>query len=44
MLFDNTHIQHPRKAYSASGTRHLHCAYSDLDVLYSSLPRREEAA
>jgi len=41
MLFDNTRILHARKAYSASGTRHLQGAYSDLDGLYSSLRRLE---
>jgi gamma-butyrobetaine hydroxylase len=44
MLFDNTRILHARKAYSASGTRHLQGAYSDLDGLYSSLRRLESAA
>ncbi len=37
MLFDNTRVLHARKAYSASGSRHLQGAYSDLDGLYSSL-------
>jgi len=37
MLFDNTRVMHARKAYSASGSRHLQGAYSDLDGLYSSL-------
>jgi [2-(trimethylamino)ethyl]phosphonate dioxygenase len=37
MLFDNTRVLHARKAYSASGNRHLQGAYSDLDGLYSSL-------
>ena len=37
MLFDNTRILHARKAYSASGSRHLQGAYSDLDGLYSCL-------
>ncbi len=41
MLFDNTRILHARKAYSASGTRHLQGAYSDLDGLYSSLRQLE---
>ena len=41
MLFDNTRILHARKAYSATGTRHLQGAYSDLDGLYSSLRRLE---
>ena len=41
MLFDNTRVLHARKAYSASGTRHLQGAYSDLDGLYSSLRRLE---
>jgi gamma-butyrobetaine hydroxylase len=44
MLFDNTRILHARKAYSASGTRHLQGAYSDLDGLYSSLRRLEACA
>jgi len=44
MLFDNTRILHARKAYSASGTRHLQGAYSDLDGLYSSLRRLEARA
>lgn len=44
MLFDNTRILHARKAYSASGTRHLQGAYSDLDGLYSSLRRLEDCA
>jgi gamma-butyrobetaine dioxygenase len=44
MLFDNTRILHARKAYSASGTRHLQGAYSDLDGLYSSLRRLETQA
>ena len=43
MLFDNTRILHARKAYSASGTRHLQGAYSDLDGLYSSLNKLESA-
>ncbi|MFZ9037440.1 MAG: 2-trimethylaminoethylphosphonate dioxygenase [Gammaproteobacteria bacterium] len=37
LLFDNTRVLHARKAYSASGSRHLQGAYSDLDGLYSSL-------
>ena len=37
MLFDNTRVLHARRAYSASGSRHLQGAYSDLDGLYSSL-------
>jgi len=37
MLFDNTRVLHARKAYSASGSRHLQGAYSDLDGLYSCL-------
>lgn len=41
VLFDNTRVLHARKAYSASGTRHLQGAYSDLDGLYSSLRRLE---
>ncbi|HUV22609.1 MAG TPA: gamma-butyrobetaine dioxygenase [Gammaproteobacteria bacterium] len=44
MLFDNTRILHARKAYSATGTRHLQGAYSDLDGLYSSLRRLESNA
>ena len=44
MLFDNTRILHARKAYSASGTRHLQGAYSDLDGLYSSLRQLEACA
>jgi [2-(trimethylamino)ethyl]phosphonate dioxygenase len=44
MLFDNTRILHARTAYSASGTRHLQGAYSDLDGLYSSLRRLEARA
>jgi gamma-butyrobetaine hydroxylase len=44
MLFDNTRILHARKAYSASGTRHLQGAYSDLDGLYSSLRRLQQTA
>jgi gamma-butyrobetaine dioxygenase len=44
MLFDNTRVLHARKAYSASGTRHLQGAYSDLDGLYSSLRRLEARA
>ena len=43
MLFDNTRVLHARKAYSASGTRHLQGAYSDLDGLYSSLRQLEAA-
>lgn len=41
ILFDNTRVLHARKAYSASGSRHLQGAYSDLDGLYSSLRRLE---
>ena len=37
LLFDNTRVLHARKAYLASGSRHLQGAYSDLDGLYSSL-------
>ncbi len=37
VLFDNTRVLHARKAYSATGKRHLQGAYSDLDGLYSSL-------
>lgn len=37
MLFDNTRVLHARKAFSASGSRHLQGAYSDLDGLYSCL-------
>lgn len=39
VLFDNTRILHARKAFSASGRRHLQGAYSDLDGLYSSLAK-----
>jgi len=44
MLFDNTRVLHARKAYSASGSRHLQGAYSDLDGLYSSLRLLEAAS
>jgi len=44
MLFDNTRVLHARKAYSASGSRHLQGAYSDLDGLYSSLRILEASA
>ena len=37
VLFDNTRVLHARRAYSATGKRHLQGAYSDLDGLYSSL-------
>ncbi len=44
MLFDNTRVLHARRAYSATGTRHLQGAYSDLDGLYSRLNRLESSA
>ena len=44
MLFDNTRVLHARRAYAATGTRHLQGAYSDLDGLYSRLNRLEQSA
>ena len=43
ILFDNTRVLHARTAFSASGSRHLQGAYSDLDGLYSCLNRLEAA-
>ncbi len=39
LLLDNTRVLHARKAFAASGKRHLQGAYSDLDGLYSSLAK-----
>ena len=39
LLFDNTRVLHARKAFAATGKRHLQGAYSDLDGLYSSLAK-----
>lgn len=44
MLFDNTRVLHARTAFSASGSRHLQGAYSDLDGLYSCLRMLESAS
>ncbi len=44
MLFDNTRVLHARRAFSATGTRHLQGAYSDLDGLYSRLNQLEQSA
>ena len=39
LLLDNARVLHARKAFAASGKRHLQGAYSDLDGLYSSLAK-----